>query len=122
MSEKTDNNLENQFVFEDISSSTPVDKYKKKVEKAVKAVDNYGESAIKNIDKVIKVISFIVAIGVFLLFAAVAVVLYFMDKMFLIVSIGVLILGLVLALVFLFLIYGLGHIITQNNQLLKRKY
>ncbi len=115
-------NTENDFVFEDISSSTPADRRKKQLEKAVQAVDNYGEGAAKNIDKVIKAISFIVAIGIFILFAAVAVVLFYLDKMFTIVAIGVLVIGIVLSLIMLFIIYGIGHIITQNNQLLKRKY
>ncbi len=115
-----DNNL-NDFVFEDISSSTPVEKCKKQVKKAVKAVDDYGEGAFKNIDKVIKAISFIVAIGIFLLFAAIAAVLYMLDQMFMLISAAVLVLGAIFALIALFLIYGLGHIITQNKQLLKRK-
>ncbi len=116
------NDKENELVFEDISSSTPVHKCKEKVEKAVKAVDDYGEGAFKHIDKIIKVISFIVAIGIFLVFAAGAAVLYMLDKMFMLIAVGVLILGVIFALIALFLIYGLGHIITQNKQLLKRKY
>ena len=118
----TNVNQENEFVFEDISSSTTVDKYKKKVEKAVKVVDDYGEGAFKHIDKVIKVIAFIVAIGIFLFFGAGAAVLYMLDKVFMLVSIGVLIAGLVFALIALFIIYGIGHIITQNKQILKRRY
>ena len=115
------NNTQNDFVFEDISSSTPADKCKKQIEKAVRVVDNYGDTAVKNIDKVIKAISFIVAIGIFLVFAAIAVVLYLLDKMFTLVAIGVLVLGILMALIMLFIIYGIGHIITQNNALLKRK-
>ena len=116
------NNTENDFVFEDISSSSPADKRKRQLKKAVKAVDNYGEGAARNIDKVIKAISFVVAIGVFLLFAAVAVVLYLLDSLFTVVAIGVLVLGIVISLIILFLIYGLGHIITQNKEILKRLY
>lgn len=122
MSKKSTNNAENEVVFEDISSSSPADKRKKQLKKAVKAVDNYGDGAARNIDKVIKAISFIVAIGVFLVFAAIAAVLYLLDPMFTIVAIGVLVLGVVFALIFLFLIYGLGHIITQNKEILKRLY
>lgn len=122
MNDPNISNQENEFVFEDISSSTPVYKYKEKVEKAVKAVDDYGEGAFKHIDKIIKVISFIVAIGIFLLFAAGAVVLYMLDKVFMLVAVGVLILGVVFSLISLFLIYAIGHIITQNKELLKRKY
>ncbi len=116
------NKQESDFVFEDISSSTPTNKYKQKVEKAVKAVDDYGEGAFAHIDKIIKLISFIVAIGIFLIFAAGAVVLFMLDKVFMLIAVGVLILGVVFALISLFIIYGIGHIITQNNELLKRKY
>ena len=122
MSKKSTNNAENEVVFEDISSSSPADKRKKQLKKVVKSVDNYGDGAARNIDKVIKAISFIVAIGVFLVFAAIAAVLYLLDPMFTIVAIGVLVLGVVFALIFLFLIYGLGHIITQNKEILKRLY
>ena len=122
MSKKSTKTEENEVVFEDISSSSPADKRKKKIKKAVKAVDNYGDGAARNIDKVIKAISFIVAIGIFLLFAAIAAVLYLLDPMFTIVAIGVLVFGVVFSLIFLFLIYGLGHIITQNKEILKRLY
>ncbi len=122
MNNTENNNQDVAFTFEDISSSTPVDKAKKKVEKAIKVVDDYGEGAFKNIDKIIKVISFIVAVGIFLLFAAIAVVLYMLDKVFMLIAVGVLVLGVVFALIALFIIFGIGHIITQNKQLLKRKY
>ena len=50
MSKKGANNVENEVVFEDISSSSPADKRKKKIKKAVKAVDNYGDGAARNIE------------------------------------------------------------------------
>lgn len=100
-----------EFVFEDIRSSSPQNKT---------ITDKYVGKAVTNIDKTIKVISFIVAISVFLLFAAVAAVLILLDKVFIIVAVGVAIIGIVLAIILLFLIYGLGQIITQNNEILKR--
>ena len=57
----TDINNGNEVVFEDISSSTTAYKYKEKVEKVVKAVDDYGEGAFKHIDKIIKVRQYIYA-------------------------------------------------------------
>ena len=122
MNNINNNNTNEELIFEDISSSTPADRRKKAVKKAVKAVNNYGEGAFKNIDKIIKAISFIVAIGVFLLFGAIAAVLYMLDKIFIPIAIGVLALGLIFALIALFLIFGLGHIISQNKELLKRIY
>lgn len=108
-----DNNEE--FVFEDISSSTVP-----KSKSSLKAVtDNYGNGVFKNLDKIIKAISFIVAIGILLIFAAVAVVLVMLDKIFAVVSVAVFIVGIILALISLFLIYAIGHLISQNNEIMK---
>lgn len=107
---------ENEMTFEDISSSVkPVKKAKKE-----SPVSTYANIGAKNIDKVIKAIAFIVAISLLLLFVAVAVVLFLLDDIFMIVSVGMVILGVIVSLIILFLIYGLGHIITQNNEILKR--
>ncbi len=96
--------------FEDISSKSRQETISEK----------YADKAITNIDKTIKAISFIVAIGIFLVFAAVAAVLIFLDKIFIIVAVGVAVIGIVLAIISLFIIYGIGHIITQNNDILRR--
>ena len=103
----------NEMVFEDISSSSS--KMKRDT-----AASQYAEGAFKNIDKVIKAISFLLSIGTLLFFIAVAVILVLFDSIFLILAIGILIFGILLSLIMLFLIYGLGHIITQNKEILKR--
>ena len=90
------------------------------VEKVVKAIDNYGNGAEKYIDKIIKVLAFVVALGILMIFAAVATILVIIDKFFMLIAIGIGILGLVISLICLFLIYGTGHIIAQNNEILKR--
>ncbi|MBR7132601.1 MAG: hypothetical protein IKD04_03630 [Clostridia bacterium] len=110
---------ENEMTFEDISSSAKPAKRAKKVKKE-SPVSAYANIGAKNIDKVIKAIAFIVAISILLLFVAVAAVLFLLDDIFMIVSVGLVILGVIVALITLFLIYGLGHIITQNNEILKR--
>ncbi len=99
--------------FEDINSSTSRDR----LNLSPKA---YSEGAFRNIDKVIKAISVIVAISIFLLFAAVAAVLYIFDSIFLILSIGLLIFGIILSLITMYLIFGIGHIISQNKEILRR--
>lgn len=107
-------NIENTpMTFEDISSSSPKDKRKS-------ASKEYGEGAFKNIDKVIKVISFLVSISTFLVSALIAVVLALYDSVFMIVSIGLLVFGILASLFLLFMIYAIGHIITQNKEILKR--
>jgi len=101
-----------EVVFEDIAS------YSTKAKKSFSK--EYAEGSFKNIDKVIKVIAFIVSICVFLVFAAIAAILILLDKMFLAVAVGVLVIGIVISLIFLYLIYGTGHIISQNKEILKR--
>lgn len=110
----TENNED--YLFEDISSSSiPNSK------NSFKAVtENYGNGVFKNLDKIIKAISFIVAIGILLIFAAIAVVLVMLDKIFAVVSVVIFIVGIILALISLFLIYAIGHLISQNNEIIKR--
>ena len=109
-----ENNTENKFVFEDISSTSPTFK-----SEMVDAANEYSNGAFRNIDKVIKVISFIVAIAIALVFFAIAAVLVMLDKTFTVIAVAVVVVGLVLSLICLFLIYGIGHIITQNKQILR---
>ncbi len=106
----------NEIIYEDISSSSPYAKKKKKSS----AADLYAEGAFKNIDKVIKAISFLISIATFLIFVGIAVLLALFDPVFIILSIGLAIFGIILSLILLFLIYGLGHIITQNKEILRR--
>lgn len=103
------------FVFEDISSSSQ--SFKSKVSSANK---EYGNGAMRHIDGVIKAISFIVAIIIAVVFFGIAALLVMLDASFKIFAIAVLVVGLILSLITLFLIYGIGHIITQNKQILRR--
>ena len=109
-----DNNED--LMFEDISSSSLP-----KTKNSLKAVSqNYGNGVFKHLDKIIKAISFIVSLGILLMFAAVAVVLVMLDKIFAVVAVAVLIVGIILSLMVLFLIYAVGHLISQNNEIIKR--
>ena len=109
-----DNNED--FMFEDISSSSLP-----KTKSSLKAVSqNYGNGVFKHLDKIIKAISFIVSLGILLMFAAVAAVLVMLDKIFAVVAVAVFIVGIILSLMVLFLIYAVGHLISQNNEILKR--
>ena len=109
-------NDNNDLYFEDISSSSLP-----KSKSSLKAVtQNYGNGVFKHLDKIIKAISFIVSLGILLMFAAVAVVLVMLDKIFAVVAVAVLIVGIILSLMVLFLIYAVGHLISQNNEIIKR--
>ena len=109
-----DNNED--FMFEDISSSSLP-----KTKSSLKAVSqNYGNGVFKHLDKIIKAISFIVSLGILLMFAAVAAVLVMLDKIFAVVAVAVFIVGIILSLMVLFLIYAVGHLISHNNEIIKR--
>ena len=104
--------------FEDISSSTVP-----RTKSSLKAVtENYGNGVFKHLDKIIKAISFIVALMILLVFAAVAAVLIMLDKIFAVVAVGVFIVGIVLSIIILFLIYAVGHLISQNNEIIRSLY
>lgn len=109
-----DQNNDTPLFYEDISSSSKKTVNKKEIPA------NISKGFLKHIDKIIKAISFIVAFAVLIVSIALGAVLIIIDKIFVVVAIGVLIVGIALALISLFLIYGLGHMITQNNEILKR--
>lgn len=125
------NNENKKMVFEDITSSShkpPVAEIVQKTGKAAKkaakvakkVADDYGNTTFKNIDKVIKIIAFVVAAAFFLLFLVGAVILYLLNKSFIFLCALVLLFGAAVSMIFLYLIYGIGHIISQNNEILKR--
>ena len=108
-----ENNNDNKFVFEDISSHSSNKK------KLLNAGKEYGDGAMKHIDKVIKAISFIVAIIIAAVFFGIAALLVMLDNSFKVIALAVIVVGIILSLICLFLIYGIGHIITQNKQILR---
>ena len=104
---------QNNMTFEDITSSS-IPKKGTNITKRV--VDN----AYSNIDKYVKISAFIVAIGTFLTFCIIAIILVMLSKEFTIFAIAAVLIGAVISLVLLFIIYGIGQVITQNNEILKR--
>lgn len=109
-------NFDNDLLFEDISSSSLPNS-----RNSLKAMTtNYGNGVFKHLDKIIKAISFIVSIGILLASVAAALLLVKLDKIFAVVSVGILILGIILSAIALFLIYAMGHLISQNNEIIKR--
>lgn len=110
------NDIGKEIVYEDISSNTK----KGKLKQINSAVKSYENGALRHIDKVIKAISFIVAVGVFLIFTAIAAVLVMLDEIFATISIAIFIVGIIFALISLFLIFGLGHTITLCKEILRR--
>ena len=68
---------------------------------------------------IIKIIAFLVAIIIMLTSILLAVVLYTKEPIFLVVSSAIAVLGSLISIVLLFIIYGIGHIVTQNNEIIK---
>ena len=129
----------NEFQFVDISSSskpksskakvskktgkitrTAVKNTKKAVSTAKKLSDDYGEFSFKNIAGMIKHIAFVVSIGVALLFLVAAAIVFVLDKTLFFLSALILLFGFAVALISLYLIYGLGLLISQNKEILRR--
>lgn len=129
----------NEFQFVDISSSSKPKSSKAKVSKktgkitrtavkntkkaakfAKKLSDDYGEFSFKNIAGMIKLIAFVVSIGVALLFLVAAAIVFVLDKTLFFLSALILLFGFAVALISLYLIYGLGLLISQNKEILRR--
>ena len=111
-----DDNFLTDEGYEDISSSTVPH-----TKSSIKAVtQNYGNGMFRHIDKIIKAISFIVSVAILLIFVAGAVVLFMLDKIFAVVSVALVIVGIILSIITLFLRYAVGHIVSQNNEIIKR--
>ena len=60
------------------------------------------------------------AIIVLALFFGIAAILMLLDQSFKVIALAVIVVGVILSLISLFLIFGIGHIITLNKQILKR--
>ncbi len=73
---------------------------------------------INNIDNIVKVIAFVISIAILLAFIALSVLLVIFDQIFMIISVAVLIIGLIISLITLFILYGMGHILTQNKEII----
>ncbi len=105
---------EKEILFEDISSTS------KRPPIKLTLPPNLTNGFVKHLDSIVKAIAFIVAIATVILFVMVAVVLIILDSVFTVIAIGVLIVGIIFALILLYIIYGIGHLLTQNNEILKR--
>lgn len=77
------------------------------------------KKATKHLDKMVKISAFIAAFGVLAFFVVIGGALIYLDKEFTTIAIGVFVVGVVISLITLFVIYGIGQIISQNNIILK---
>ena len=83
-------------------------------------VDLYGKFLFNNLGKTVKFIAYLVA-AITLLAGIVAVLFIAKSNVgFLVLGCAILLALAVLAFIEFFIIYGIGHIIDQNNEILKR--
>ncbi|MBQ8204147.1 MAG: hypothetical protein IJZ75_07730 [Clostridia bacterium] len=83
-------------------------------------VEKYGNAVANNLGLIIKTIAFVVAFAIIILTFLAAFLVFSKQPLYIAISLGIVILGTVIAAITLFLIYGLGHLIIQNNEILKR--
>lgn len=112
--------MQRELTFEDILSSSEQGKSESVENSPSKKTGKRKKGTARALDKIIKAIAFLMALFVLILFAAGAFILYKMDKSFSMIALCLLIAGIALSLITLFMIYAIGHIITQNNEILKR--
>ncbi len=83
-------------------------------------VEKYGNGIFKNIGTIIKFIAFLLCFSVIILSFFAAYFIFSFNALFVTIAAGVILFGTVLGVILLFVIYGIGHIICQNNEILSR--
>ncbi len=82
-------------------------------------VNAYTSGLYKNLGNVIKVISFVLGFGVIILSLIVAFFLFNKTSFGIVLSLAAIIFGTIMAACVFFPLFGLGHILCQNNEILK---
>lgn len=110
--------------FEDISSISSTEKRKRTVKKvaavAGNSVKGYSKVGVSHMDKIIKAIAILLSLTTFLIFVGAALIVVYLDKSFTAIAVAIGVVGVIISFIVLFLIYGLGQIISQNNEILRR--
>lgn len=100
---------------EDISSTSK--EFRKRNSGPVAA---YGNGLFKGLGTIIKTIAFLIAFAIIGVSFVLAYFLYSAEALYIAISLAIIIFGTLVAAITFFLIYGLGHIICQNNEILRR--
>ncbi len=99
---------------QDISSTS-----KEFRERSADPMSTYKRGLFKNIGTIIKAISFIVAFGIIAVSFILAFFLFTKDPLYMAIAAVIVIFGTFFALIVMFLIYGLGQLLCQNDELIK---
>ena len=109
----SENNTNPTPEMEDISSTSAEYRAKKN------PVLAYTSGLYKNLGNVIKVISFVLAFAVIILSLIVAFFLFTKTSLGILLSLAAVLFGTIAAACVFFPLFGLGHILCQNNEILK---
>lgn len=109
----SENNINSNDFIEDISSTSPEFRAKKN------PVMAYSDGLYKNLGNVIKVIAFVLGFGIIILSLVLAFFLLNKTAFGIALALAVIIFGTVIAACVFFPMFGLGHILCQNNEILK---
>ena len=112
------NNIFSGDEFEDITSSS---KSKYDIETHIgEYAEKYGNGIFKNIGTIIKFIAFLICFSVIILSFFAAYFIFTFNAVFATIAAAVILFGTIFGVILLFVIYGIGHIICQNNEILSR--
>ncbi len=109
----SENNNNQTIKMEDISSTS------KKFHMVNKQIFAYTNGIYKNLGNVIKAIAFILAFVIIILGFILAFILFTKTAFSAVISLAVIIICTVFAAIIFFPLFGLGHILCQNNEILK---
>ncbi len=117
------NDNQNSTQFEDIiSSSTPKSHsaVSNIADTAQEIISDYGEGIYKNLGNIIKFIAFLICFTIIGITFIAAYFIYSKLAVYTAIAIGIVVVGTSIGLITLFLIFGLGQLICQNNEILIR--
>ncbi len=109
-----DKSYENSGDMQDISSTSREFRAKNADIKT-----KYKRGLFKNIGMIIKAISFIIAFSIIAVSFVLAFFLYSKDPLYMAIAGVIIIFGTAVALITMFLIYGLGQLLCQNDELIR---
>lgn len=110
----SENNTNQVAEMEDISSTSEEFRAKKN------PVMAYSNGLYKNLGNVIKVISFVIGFAVIVLALIIAFLLLNKTAFGIMLALAAIIFGTIAAACVFFPLFGLGHILCQNNEILKK--
>ena len=109
----SENNNNQTIKMEDISSTS------KKFRTADNPIFVYANGIYKNLGNIIKAIAFVLAFLMIILGFILAFILFTKSAFSVVTSLAVIVIFTVLAAIIFFPLFGIGHILCQNNEILK---